>query len=393
MIPRRPAIDLNADAGEGCEERELFRWISSASVACGGHAGDRATMQATLALARECGVAVGAHPGYEDRERFGRVELGLPPAALAALVARQVGALAAVAAEAAVPLAHVKPHGALYHRLAADDEAARAVAAALAALDPDLAVMAPPASALLAAARAAGLATLAEGFVDRGYRADGGLVARGASGALLGGAAAVAQALALAERRPLPAAGGAALRLAVATLCLHSDTPGAAATARAVRQGLEAGGFDVECAASAARRPALPILHVVGAAIVEAERVLLTRRGPALSMPGKWEFPGGKVEAGEAPEAALAREVAEELGLAIEVGAHLGRGSALHAGRRIRLDVFLARAAAGEPALGEHDAAGWFTAAELGGLDWPEADLPILPRLAAALARQSSEPR
>ncbi len=114
--------------------------------------------------------------------------------------------------------------------------------------------------------------------------------------------------------------------------------------------------------------------------------MLVTRRGPAMSMPGKWEFPGGKVERGESPEAALAREVAEELGLAIEVGAHLGRGTALVAGRRIVLDVFLARALGGDLALVEHDAAAWVTAGELAGLDWPEADLPILPLLAAALS-------
>ncbi len=147
-------------------------------------------MRATLALARACGVTIGAHPGYEDRERFGRVETGLPPAALAALVERQLGALAAEAAGAGVALAHVKPHGALYHRLAADAAAARAVAATIAAFDAGLAVVAPPGSALLAAAHGAGLRPLAEGFVDRGYRADGGLVARGEPGALLGMAAA-----------------------------------------------------------------------------------------------------------------------------------------------------------------------------------------------------------
>ena len=386
MIPPRPAIDVNADAGEGCEEPELFRWISSANVACGGHAGDRATMRATLALARACGVTVGAHPGYEDRERFGRVETGLPPAALAALVERQLGALAAEAAGAGVALAHVKPHGALYHRLAADAAAARAVAATVAAFDAGLAVVAPPGSALLAAAHGAGLRPLAEGFVDRGYRADGGLVARGEPGALLGAAAAAEQALALAARRPVAAAEGARLELAVGTLCLHSDSPGAPATARAVRRALEGAGFDVASAAPPARRATAAEVHVVGAALVEGARVLVTRRGPAMAMPGKWEFPGGKVERGESPEAALTREVAEELGLAIEVGAHLGRGTALVAGRRIVLDVFLARALGGDLALVEHDAAAWVTAGELAGLDWPEADLPILPLLAAALS-------
>ena len=385
MIPERRTIDLNADAGEGCEELELFRWISSASVACGGHAGGRDLMRATLALARACGVAAGAHPGYEDRERFGRVELGLAPARIGELVERQVWELAEVAAAVGIPLAHVKPHGALYHRLAADADAARAAVAAIAACDAGLAVMGLPGSALLRAARAAGLDALAEGFVDRGYRADGGLAARGTPGALLGAERAAAQALALAEQRPVATAEGPPLAFEVGTLCLHSDSPGAPATARAVRAGLERAGFDVASAAPPERRPPLPELHVVGAAIVDGARVLLTRRGPAMAMAGKWEFPGGKVEWGEAPEAALVREVGEELGLAIEVGSHVGRGTALVAGRRIVLDVFLARAVRGDLALAEHDAAVWAGAAELDRFDWPEADLPILPRLAELL--------
>ena len=131
--------------------------------------------------------------------------------------------------------------------------------------------------------------------------------------------------------------------------------------------------------------PPRPPLHVVGAAIVEGGRVFLARRGPGMSMAGKWEFPGGKVESGEEPRAALVREVAEELGVAIEVGDFLGSGSAVHDGRRIDLDVWRARRLAGEPLLGEHDRAGWFAAAELAALDWPEADLPILPALAATL--------
>lgn len=133
-------------------------------------------------------------------------------------------------------------------------------------------------------------------------------------------------------------------------------------------------------------------LHVVGAAIVESGRVFLARRGPAMSMPGKWEFPGGKVEAGEAPEAALLREVAEELGVEIEVGSFLGRGEADYAGRTIVLDVWLARRVAGEPVSREHDAVGWFAAHELGALDWPEADLPLLAPLARALGGDPGVP-
>jgi 8-oxo-dGTP diphosphatase len=139
------------------------------------------------------------------------------------------------------------------------------------------------------------------------------------------------------------------------------------------------------------RAAARPPLHVVGAAIIEDGRVFLARRGPGMSMPGKWEFPGGKVEAGEEPCAALAREVAEELGLEIEPLDLLGRGAADYDGRRIELEVWRARRLAGAPVLGEHDRAGWFTAAELPALDWPPADLPILPALARALGADGAE--
>lgn len=393
-------VDLNADAGEGFDSFELFRWISSASIACGGHAGDEATMTEALRLARQCGVAVGAHPGYEDGDRFGRVETGESAGTLRAAVARQVGRLVEAGERVGVQIAYVKPHGALYHRLTRDAEAAGAVVSALVEIDRGLAVVGFPGSALLAASRAAGLLVVAEGFVDRRYSAAGVLIPRAESDAHLGGRAAVAQAVALARGDSLVAerearrAGASATaarsdeRERVGTLCLHSDSPGAVALARAVRQALEADGTEVAPFVAAARVPPIAEVHVVGAAIVERGRVLLARRGPTMSMAGKWEFPGGKVEPGEAPAAALAREVAEELGLAIEVdaGAPLGRGTALVPGRRIVLEVRLARRTGmREPRLEEHDELGWFAAEEIHALDWPEADLPVLPALVAAL--------
>ena len=365
-------IDLNANAGEGFDDAGVAAAVSSLNIACGAHAGDERTMRAALALARDCGLAAGAHPGYPDRDGFGRVELGLPAGAIAATVLRQTGQLAALARESGLRLAHVKPHGALYHRAADDAETARAIAEAVATIDDGLAIVGLPESALLAAAEAAGLAAVAEGFADRGYGAGGRLVPRSDPRALLGAAAAAAQAVELAPR--------------VRTLCVHSDSPGAAELARAVRRGLEAAGCVVTPFAPSWRVPAIPELHVVGAAIVEGGRVLLTRRSPRMSMPGKWEFPGGKVEPGEEPPAALAREVAEELGLEIEVGSRLGRGTALHAGRRIVLEVYRARRRGGELRLVEHEEHGWFTADGIAALDWPEADLPILPALVGALA-------
>jgi 8-oxo-dGTP diphosphatase len=126
-------------------------------------------------------------------------------------------------------------------------------------------------------------------------------------------------------------------------------------------------------------------IHVVGAAIVDGGRCLVAQRGAAMALAGKWEFVGGKVEPGEDPRRALAREVAEELGLVVAVGAHLGRGTAETGGRRIVLDVYLARAAGGRLRLAEHAAAAWVSADELAGLDWAAADVPVLPALAAHL--------
>lgn len=381
-------IDLNADAGEGFDSAALFAAISTASVACGGHAGDDATMRAALERAQSSGVAAGAHPGYDDRGNFGRVETGAGVAAIEALVERQTARLAEHAAALGLRLAHLKPHGALYHRLAHDEAAARAVVETIVRLDDGLAILAAPGSRLLDAAAAAGLTTIREGFVDRRYRADGSLVARTEPGALLGIDESIDQALRLAVE---PASGAIEASASAAgpfhgSLCLHSDSPYAPELARSVRRALEGSGFAVRAFARGERAPSLPELHVVGAALVERGRVLLTRRSARMSMPGKWEFPGGKVEAGEEPRPALAREVAEELGIAVEVGERIGRGTALHDGRRIVLEVFAARRTAGELRLAEHEEHGWFAAGELAALDWPEADLPILPALARRLS-------
>ncbi len=386
-VPEARAIDLNADAGEGFDSEALFAAVSTVSIACGGHAGDEGTMAAALALARACGVAVGAHPGYEDRGNFGRVETGASAEAIGALVERQLSRLLEAASATGSPLAHVKPHGALYHRAGSDPTAARALVETIARIDPGLALLAAPGSGLLVAAKESGLRSIREGFVDRRYDEAGGLVPRSSQGALLEPNEAVAQGLRLAATEMpgscevAPASGLPFYR----SLCLHSDAPEAAALARALRRALEGAGLALVPFAARNRLVELPEIHVVGAAIVEGGRVLLTRRSPRMSLAGKWEFPGGKVEAGEAPAAALAREIREELGLEIEVGARLGRGTALHAGRRIVLEVFLARRTGGHLALVEHEEHGWFTAPELAPLDWPEADLPILPALTRTL--------
>lgn len=233
-------LDLNADLGElpGADGRAadaaLIEVVTSANVACGAHAGDIATMRATCDVAAAAGVMVGAHVGYRDAAGFGRKELGWDPERIGDEAGRQLAALAEAARAAGTEVAHVKPHGALYHRCVADPEAAEALCSALPA---GIAVVAPPGSVLLTVAAGHGLRGLREGFIDRGYRPDGTLVPRGYEGALLAADAAVAQALGLAGGRPY----------AIDTLCVHGDSPGAVALARRVRAALEA--IDVRIAA------------------------------------------------------------------------------------------------------------------------------------------------
>ena len=230
------SIDLNADLGEGgAQDEALFAaGISSANIACGAHAGDAATMAAACALAARHGVAIGAHPGFADREGFGRRERLLGLAELGLLLAEQIHALRRHADAAGLPIRHVKPHGALYHFLNREREHALLFAGSLRSLAPGAAIFGPPEGALREAAEAAGLPFVAEGFIDRGYRADGTLAPRGEPGAVLHDEkAVVAQALALAR-------GGR-----VGTLCVHGDGPAAARLLRAARAALAEAGFRI----------------------------------------------------------------------------------------------------------------------------------------------------
>jgi UPF0271 protein len=241
------AVDLNADLGEGMGDDEaLLAVVSSANIACGGHAGDALTMARTLRAAAERGVAAGAHPAFEDRAHFGRRELDLPPATVREQVLRQLDAIAAAARAEGVRLRHVKAHGALYNRAAREPALARAVAGAVRAFDPDLAFYALAGSALARAGREAGLFTVEEAFADRAYGPDGSLVPRGEPGAVLHDAAAVAaRALEMATAGRVLALDGSPVSLVAQTLCVHGDTPGAVAMARAVRAALEAAGVRI----------------------------------------------------------------------------------------------------------------------------------------------------
>ena len=228
-------IDLNADMGEGSDADEaLLGVVSSANVACGLHAGDPTVMRRTVRAAKAAGVAIGAHPGFPDREHFGRREMTLTPAEIENWVIFQIAAIAGIAAAEGARLAHVKPHGALYNMAAKDKTMAYAIASAIALVDPSLVMVGLPASALEHAATRAGLGFAAEGFADRAYEPDGSLVARSKPGALITDPAAAARgALALAR-------GGR-----VRTICIHSDTPHAAAIGAAVRRALDAAGARV----------------------------------------------------------------------------------------------------------------------------------------------------
>ncbi|HEX8925136.1 MAG TPA: 5-oxoprolinase subunit PxpA [Terriglobales bacterium] len=249
---RHLTIDLNADMGESPEllasgaDAELMKYISSANIACGGHAGDAGMMRATLLLAKANGVAVGAHPSYPDRENFGRTAMEMPIEALERSVYEQVAALAAIASEVGVTLTHVKPHGALYHACNERDEVARAVAIASLRCNDNLILVGQANSRALVWWCLMGARVASEAFADRAYEPDGTLRKRGLPGAVLASAdLAVAQALSIARDGKVISADGTEIALHADTICLHSDTPGAAEFARKMRAALEEAGIEV----------------------------------------------------------------------------------------------------------------------------------------------------
>jgi UPF0271 protein len=220
--------------------------ISAANIACGAHAGNEASMAITVELAATHGVAVGAHPSLNDREHFGRREMAVSPAEVAALVSRQLETLGHVAARQQTRLHHVKPHGALYNMAARDRSLADAVASAVATFDASLVLYGLAGSELIAAGRRAGLRTASEVFADRGYLADGSLAARSFPGALIEDADVVAaRAVTMVREHTVVALDGSRVRVAAETICVHGDTPGAAILARRVREALETAGVQI----------------------------------------------------------------------------------------------------------------------------------------------------
>jgi len=248
-------IDLNADLGESAEalasgaDFELMRYITSANVACGGHAGDESTMRQTLEAAKKLKVAVGAHPSYPDRENFGRLESPMPPAALESSVRQQIASLVAIAGRFGLRLVHVKPHGALYHATNKDREIALAVGHAVQAVDPQLIMVGQAGAPALEVWRDMGLRCAAEAFADRAYERDGTLRKRTLPNALLDTERAAQQALGIALNHKVVASDGSGLTVVAQTICIHSDTPGAAAIARKINEGLKAAGVQVRALA------------------------------------------------------------------------------------------------------------------------------------------------
>ena len=245
-------IDLNADVGESFgayklgRDEDLIPLITSANVACGFHAGDPGIMRATVSLAREHKVAVGAHPGFPDLVGFGRRELNASPREVEDAVAYQIGALAGIAAAQGVRLKHVKAHGALYNMAVRSRPLADAIARATVAIDRTLILLGLPGSDLIEAGKRAGLRTAAEGFADRAYQRDGALVPRTEAGAVIDDSDTVVdRAVAMARERAVVAIDGSRVSIDVETICVHGDTPGAAALASRIRQALASAGIEV----------------------------------------------------------------------------------------------------------------------------------------------------
>ena len=243
-------IDLNADLGEGFgawrmgDDEALLGVVTSANVACGFHAGDPSIMRRTCELAVVHGVTVGAHVSYRDLAGFGRRAIEVPELELADEVLYQLGALDACCRAAGTRLRYLKPHGALYNRVFADDEHAAAVVAAVRAFDRSLVVLGAPGSRLLTLAADVDLATCAEGFADRAYRANGELVPRSQQGAVHHDTErVVAQALGLAITGMAVTPEGEPVSVRARSLCVHGDTPGAVSLARAVRDAMEGAGI------------------------------------------------------------------------------------------------------------------------------------------------------
>lgn len=245
-------IDLNADLGESFgaytigADAALLDIVSSANVACGFHASDPTIMVEVCQMAADKGVSIGAHPGFDDKQGFGRREIDMAPKDIEAMVAYQIGALQAAATIAGASIEHVKPHGALYIMAETRPHYAQAIARACKAVVPHVPLFASPGSEVIAAGEALGLHVALEGYADRRYVAKGTLKSRKLPGAVYTDTAQViAQAMQIVRDQRVTGEDGTDYDTPCVTLCLHGDTPGAVEHARQVRAGLEAQGVEI----------------------------------------------------------------------------------------------------------------------------------------------------
>ncbi len=241
------SIDLNADLGEGMAfDDELMNIVSSASIACGGHAGDEQSMKACLLAAKKAGIVTGAHPGFVDKENFGRLELDLPHETIRGQVMEQIGRLVEIGERVGQRISYVKLHGALYNLAARDHDLSWILFSAIREFDPSLAILALDGSAQFEVAGDLGFRVIGEAFADRAYEENGQLVSRTQPGAVYHDPAlAVAQSLDIATRGVIRSIGGKEITSRARSICLHGDNHAALELARAVRAGLEGEGVEI----------------------------------------------------------------------------------------------------------------------------------------------------
>jgi UPF0271 protein len=241
-------VDLNCDVGEGCgQDAELLSLVSSANIACGYHAGDEETMRKTVDVAIENGVAIGAHPGYPDREHFGRIAMDLTSAEIVRIVTDQINALAEIAITAGGKLTHVKPHGSLYNQSARDPELAYAIARAVADLDDDLVLFGLSCSHSISEAEKIGLRTASEVFADRTYQSDGSLTPRTDPKALIKDQeTASTQVLDMIKYGRVRSVDAIMISIIAQTVCIHGDGENAVDFARVVNRALAQNGIEIK---------------------------------------------------------------------------------------------------------------------------------------------------
>jgi UPF0271 protein len=245
------SIDLNADIGEHdgkdySRDTAILGVVSSANIACGKHAGSLEVMRRTVALAYERGVSIGAHPGYPDREGFGRRELDLPPDEIVDSFHKQIDNMVACCEAEGARLRYVKPHGALYNRAAKDEKLASLLAACVWTIDKSLVMLALAGGALERASRERGLITAGEAFIDRGYLPDGTLVPRDQPNAIMDDSRLVAQRAVDLAKGMVQSIDGNEISIDARSLCVHGDGDRALETVNIARTALESAGFTIK---------------------------------------------------------------------------------------------------------------------------------------------------